>query len=134
MSLGSGGGTNFRNAISKAIELVGKSKMQNPNVATSIVFVTDGEDDFFQADSVIPDLAALGTKVFAFAIGKNSECKPEMKKMAESTGATCEEVKESATLETALEQVFLSTRTIESVSLRAGVSPLLFDFTAAHPL
>ncbi|KAG7340851.1 von Willebrand factor type A domain containing protein [Nitzschia inconspicua] len=109
--------TNFQNGLLEAISQVEKSKTNNPNVSeTYIVFLTDGGDMHgFLADNIIPRLSTLGTKVFAFATGDNSNCSPELHKLTNSTGTTCKEVKEVTELENVLEQVFLSPRAIESV-------------------
>ncbi|KAG7373560.1 von Willebrand factor type A domain containing protein [Nitzschia inconspicua] len=112
-------GTNFQNGLLEAISQVEKSKTNNPDVSeTYIVFLTDGEDmNGFLAENIIPRLSTLGTKVFAFAIGDNSNCSPELLKLTKSTGTTCKKVEEVTELENVLEQVFLSPRAIESLTL-----------------
>lgn len=86
--LSGNGGTNFTNAVNKAVEMLNsmpETTSENEILKSYIVFLSDGQSSI--AENALSDLVKYGYRVLAIGVGSGAS-EAELRKMADRSGGT----------------------------------------------
>jgi hypothetical protein len=116
------GGTNLFRAIETSI-ISAKEANSSAITSWSIIVITDGKEgnDYNNVENDIKELQEAGITVYTFAVGGSSSCTETMKRLSNETGGgDCNFVANPADLQFEVQEVVVSERTLDSISVEVN--------------